>query len=60
MNLFTHIYEKHPIERGELSHFKEWLDIYKENLKKLENQNEKNLVANALKPFFESLNFERI
>lgn len=48
------------VEQNELTTFNKALQSYLGNLNNFKNENEKSLVANALKPFFENLGFESI
>lgn len=56
-NFLNPFYAKAPILDNTYQNFLQSLESYRQNLLKNQNQNEDALVANALKPFLESLGF---
>lgn len=57
-NFFSPLYEKKPILQGEFEDFKRTFATYKANLNANAEQNEDALVANALAPFLQGLQFK--
>ena len=57
-DFFSPLYEKKPILQGEFEDFKHTFATYKANLNANAEQNEDALVANALAPFLQGLQFK--
>lgn len=57
-DFFSPLYEKKPILQGEFEDFKRTFATYKANLNANAEQNEDALVANALAPFLQGLQFK--
>lgn len=57
-DFFSPLYEKKPILQGEFEDFKRTFATYKANLNANAEQNEDALVANALTPFLQGLQFK--
>ena len=57
-DFFSPLYEKKPILQGEFKDFKRTFATYKANLNANAEQNEDALVANALAPFLQGLQFK--
>lgn len=57
-DFFSPLYEKKPILQGEFEDFKRTFATYKANLSANAEQNEDALVANALAPFLQGLQFK--
>ena len=57
-DFFSPLYEKKPILQGEFENFKHTFATYKANLNANAEQNEDALVANALAPFLQGLQFK--